>query len=106
MKTTSVKTAKDPRLVVRPDEDSHKLIARAAELSGRSVNQFLLYAATKEARKVEKRAAQVVVSQEAANRMLDMLDNPQPLSPSLRAAALQYRSFANGFGDSRTRKTP
>ncbi|MGX1201166.1 type II toxin-antitoxin system TacA family antitoxin [Marinobacter sp. MBR-105] len=102
MKTNSIKTAKDPRLVVRPDEETQQLIARAAELSGRSVNQFMVYAATKEALEVEQQATRIAVSHKAADRMLDLLDNPKPLSPALREAALQHRTLANGFTNRRT----
>lgn len=104
MKTTSNRTVKDPRLVVRTDEDTQQLIARAAELSGRSVTQFLVYAATKEAREVEQRAERIVVSRKAADRMLSLLDNPEPLSPALREAALNHRNIAHDFKNRRNRK--
>ena len=36
---------KDTRLVARVDEETQRLIAHAAELTGRSLSQFLIYAA-------------------------------------------------------------
>lgn len=89
---------------MRTDEDTQKLIARAAELSGRSVTQFLVYAATKEAREVEQQAERIVVSRKAADRMLSLLDNPKPLSPALRKAALKHRNLAHDFKNRRNRK--
>jgi len=104
MKNTSIGTTKDPRLVARTDVDTQQLIARAAELSGRSVNQFLVYAATKEAREVERRAERILVSRKTADRMLSMLDNPEPLSPELRMAALNHGNLAHDFKNRRNRK--
>lgn len=102
--TTSIGNVKNIRLVVRTDEETRQLIARAAELSGRSVAEFLAYAAKKEARKVEKEAKQTVVSRKTADYMLSLLDNPQPLSPALRKAALNQRNLARNFQNRKNRK--
>lgn len=92
---------KDTRLVARVDDETQKLIAQAAELTGRSISQFLVYAAKKEALEAESQALRITVSRKSADRMLQMLDNPEPLNPKLRAAALNKRKFARDFKNRR-----
>jgi uncharacterized protein (DUF1778 family) len=93
--------SKDTRLVARVDEETQKLIAHAAELTGRSLSQFLIYAAKKEAMTAERKALQIRVSRKSADRMLALLDNPEPINPELRAAALKHRKLARDFKDRR-----
>lgn len=86
-------TAKDPRLVARVDEETQQLIARAAELTGRSLSQFLVYAAKKEALQAEDQALRIRTSRDSADRMLQVLDNAGPANTELRTAALNYRKL-------------
>jgi len=74
--------SKDTRLVARVDEETQKLIAHAAELTGRSLSQFLIFAAKKEALEAERQALHIQVSRKSADRMLELLDHTQ--SPSTR----------------------
>ena len=92
---------KDTRLVARVDEDTQRLIAHAAELTGRSLSQFLIYAAKKEAQEAERQALQIEVSRQSADRMLELLDNPEPMNPKLRDAALNHRKLAGDFKNRR-----
>ena len=92
---------KDTRLVARVDEETQKLIAHAAELTGRSLSQFLIYAAKKEALEAERQAFCIEVSKESADRMLALLDNPEPVHPKLREAALNHRTLARDFTNRR-----
>lgn len=79
--------------MARVDKETKELIARAAELTGRSLSQFLIYAAKKEAMKAEHQAVQIRVSRKSADRMLALLDNPEPISPKLRATALKHKKL-------------
>lgn len=97
-------TIKDPRLVARVDEETQQLIARAAELTGRSLSQFLVYAAKKEAQLAEDQALRIQTSRASADHMLHMLDNPEPINPELRAAALSYRTQARDFKNRNNRE--
>jgi uncharacterized protein (DUF1778 family) len=92
---------KDTRLVARVDEETQRLIAHAAELTGRSLSQFLVYAAKKEAQEAERQALQIQVSRQSADLMLELLDNPEPINPKLRKAALNYRTLAGDFKNRR-----
>ena len=49
----------------------------------------------------ERQAVQIRVSRESADRMLALLDNPEPINPELRAAALKHRKLARDFKDRR-----
>ena len=90
---------KDARLVARTDAQTHELIARAAELTGRSVSQFLTDAATEMAREAERKALVIEVSRDKADRMLELLDNPEPINSKLRGAALKHKEIARGVND-------
>lgn len=92
---------KDTRLVARVDEETQRLIAHAAELTGRSLSQFLIYAAKKEAQEAERQALQIQVSRQTADLMLELLDNPEPINPKLREAALNHRKLAGDFKNRR-----
>lgn len=92
---------KDTRLVARVDEETQRLIAHAAELTGRSLSQFLIYAAKKEAQEAERQALQIQVSRQSADLMLELLDNPEPINPKLREAALNHRKLAGDFKNRR-----
>ena len=81
---------KDQRLVARPDPDTRDLIEKAADLSGKSVSEFIIHAALKEAELVNEMMAPIRVSTETADRMLELLDNPRPLTPAMREAALNH----------------
>tara|TARA_R100000322_G_scaffold160845_2_gene122556 strand:+ start:658 stop:933 length:276 start_codon:yes stop_codon:yes gene_type:complete len=89
---------------VRFDEETRILIARAAELTGRSVNQFLVYAARKEAIETERQAPQVKVGRKSADRMLELLENPEPINATLREAALEHQKLAHDFKERRVLK--
>lgn len=92
---------KDTRLVARVDEETQRLIAHAAALTGRSLSQFLIYAAKKEAQEAERQALQIQVSRQSADLMLELLDNPEPINPKLREAALNHRKLAGDFKNRR-----
>lgn len=92
---------KDTRLVARVDEETQRLIAHAAELTGRSLSQFLIYAAKKEAQEAERQALQIQVSRQSADLMLELLDNPEPINPKLREASLNHRKLAGDFKNRR-----
>lgn len=81
------------KLVAQVDAETRELIDRAAELSGLSPSQFLVYAATKEATRIKEQALHIHISQESADKMQARLDNPEPLSPKLREAARSHREM-------------
>ncbi len=104
MKDMMATHSKDTRLVARVDKETQQLIAQAAELTGRSLSQFLIYAAKKEALEAERQALQIQVSRQSADRMLELLDNPEPINPKLRAAALNHRTLARDFKNRRNQQ--
>ena len=54
-----------------------------------------------EALEAERQALQIQVSRQSADRMLELLDNPEPINPKLREAALNHRKLAGDFKNRR-----
>jgi len=92
------------RLTARVDPETHQRIVHAAELSGQSMNQFLVDAATKTAKETIQKATTIKLTEEEADRMLELLDNPRPMNPRLREAALRHLDIKHHFESSRKSK--
>jgi uncharacterized protein (DUF1778 family) len=87
-----MKTQKeDIQLVAWVTKDLHQLIQTAAELSGCSVSQFFADAAVSKARAVTEQATQITLSMNGAEQMLTAIENPPPVSGSLREAAVRHK---------------
>lgn len=84
-------------LVIHIDEETQTLIDRAAELAGSTPEKFIIQAATKEALAVENDALYIAVSNQTADRILELLDNPKPVSLQLRKAALKHRQLVHQY---------
>lgn len=84
-------TATD-RLEVRLPSEDKALLARAAEIEGVKVSQFVLTLALRQARKVVAQAETAQVSTDAANyqRILNALANPPEPTDALRASMQKY----------------
>lgn len=79
------------RYVVRVNEDIHKLIRSAAELSGSSMSQFLIDAAVSRARKVIGQKTDIKLTLQGAEKMLAALENSPVTSDALLDAAKNYK---------------
>lgn len=78
------------RVCARVDPETHERITRAAEFSGRSMNQFLVDAATKMAKEVVGEATTIRLTNEEADRMMEVLNNSHPANTRLREAARRH----------------
>ncbi len=83
----SIRTA---RVEARIAPDSLAVVRRAAELQGRSVSDFLVAAALKDAYQTIEDAHLIRLSVDDQHRFADMLLNPPPLAPAMERA-LQVR---------------
>lgn len=83
-------TATD-RLDVRLLPEDKRLLARAAEIEGVKVTQFLLGVALKRARHVVNEAEQVATTAAGYQGILDALANPPKPTPALVEAMEKYR---------------
>ena len=88
MNTTS---PKQDRIGARVPREVYETLCRAAELSGSTVNQFLVQAALKEAQAVIERERVMRLTARDWACLLDLMDNPPEPNPDLRSALQRYQ---------------
>ena len=93
-------TAKQDRIGARVPHDVYETLCRAAELSGATVNQFLVQSALKEAQAVIEREHVIRLSARDWNWMLDLLENPPQPNAHLTAAMNRYHQAKRDDADS------
>ena len=74
------------RIEARIAPDALAVVRRAAELQGRSVSDFLVAAALKDAHQTIEDAQIIRLSVDDQHRFADMLLNPPPLAPAMQRA--------------------
>ena len=74
------------RVEARIAPDSLAIIRRAAELQGRSISDFLVAAALKDASQTIEDAQIIRLSVDDQHRFAEMLANPAPLAPAMKRA--------------------
>ena len=79
------------RIEARVSHEVHETLCRAAELTGTTVNQFLVQAALKEARSVIGREDVIRLSARDWNWLLDLMESPPKPNAKLKAALKRYR---------------
>ncbi len=83
--------AKQERIGARVPHEVYETLCRAAELSGATVNQFLVQSALKEAQAVIEREEIIRLSSRDWNWLLDLVDNPPKPNSKLKAAIKRYQ---------------
>lgn len=68
------------------------------------MNQFLVDAATKMAKETIQKATTIKLTEEEADRMLELLDNPRPMNARLREAARRHTELKRRFESPRKPK--
>jgi uncharacterized protein (DUF1778 family) len=91
---------KQDRIGARVSHDVYQTLVRAAELTGATVNQFLVQSALKEAHAVIEREQVIRLSGTDWNWILDLLDNPPEPNEKLKAALDRYRQAKREDADS------
>jgi uncharacterized protein (DUF1778 family) len=84
-------TAKQDRIGARVPHEVYETLCRAAELTGATVNQFLVQSALKEAQAVIEREDVIRLSPRDWNWLLDLMENPPKPNPRLKAAMKRYQ---------------
>ena len=79
----SIRTA---RVEARIAPDSLAIVRRAAELQGRSVSDFLVAAALKDAHQTIEDAQIIRLSVDDQHRFAELVLNPPPLAPAMQRA--------------------
>ena len=90
------------RIAARVPREVYQTLRRAAELSGATVNQFLVQAALKEAQAVIEREDVIRLSPRDWNWLLPLLDEPPTPNARLRAAQERHRQLLSSDADPAT----
>ncbi len=90
---------KQDRIGARVPREVYETLLRAAELTGATVNQFLVQAALKEAQAVIEREDWIRLSPRDWNGLLDLLENPKKPTPKLKAALKRYQKAKRDDAD-------
>ena len=91
----TTETTRTARVEARIAPDALAVVRRAAELQGRSVSDFLVAAALKDAHQTIEDAQIIRLSVDDQQRFAEMLSNPSPLAPAMtRALQARKRLFA------------
>lgn len=83
--------AKQERIGARVPPDVYETLTRAAELTGATVNQFLIQSALKEAQAVIEREQTLRLSRRDCERLFALLDNPPKPNARFKAAMKHYQ---------------
>lgn len=93
--TTTV-TPRTARVEARIAPDALAIVRRAAELQGRSLSDFFVAAALKDAQRTIEDAQIIRLSVEDQQRFAELLIDPPPLAPAMkRALTARKRLIAN-----------
>ena len=92
-------TATQDRIAARVPREVYQTLRRAAELSGATVNQFLVQAALKEAQAVIEREDVIRLSPRDWDWLLPLLDEPPAPNARLRAAQARHRQLLSSDAD-------
>lgn len=87
----TIAMSKQDRIGARVPHEVYETLCRAAELTGATVNQFLVQAALKEAQEVIEREEVIRLSPRDWNWLLDLMENPPKPNPALKAALKRYQ---------------
>ena len=88
------------RIGARVPHDVYATLCRAAELTGATVNQFLVQSALKEAQAVIEREEVIRLSPRDWTWLLELADNPPKPYAKLKAALNRYKQLKQDDADS------
>jgi uncharacterized protein (DUF1778 family) len=92
--------AKQDRIGARVPHEVYETLCRAAELTGATVNQFLVQSALKEAQAVIEREDVIRLSPRDWNWLLELIENPPKPNAKLKAAMKRYQKAKRNDADS------
>ena len=83
---TTQATTRTARVEARIAPEALAVVRRAAELQGRSISDFLVAAALKDAHQTIEDAQIIRLSVDDQQRFAELLINPPPLAPAMQRA--------------------
>ena len=81
------------RVTARIPESIQQTLQKAAELSGATLNQFMVQAALKEAKKIIEDEGLIILSEIDADKVFNLIENPPEHNSNLKAAMKKHREF-------------
>lgn len=90
---------KQDRIGARVPHEVYETLCRAAELTGSTVNQFLVQSALKEAQAVIEREEVIRLSPRDWNWLLDLIENPSEPNAKLKTAMQRYQASKRDDAD-------
>jgi uncharacterized protein (DUF1778 family) len=92
LKTMTQSQEKTERVTARVSGSIRETLKRAADLSGATLNQFMVQAALKEAHKILEDERLIILSERDANKIFELIENPPPPTARLAAAVKNHRT--------------
>lgn len=84
-------TIKEDRISIRTPPELKQMLTAAAAVSNVSMTNFLLAAGRKAAELVLAESRHITLNQQEWDRFMNLLDNPPPPNPALRAAMQRHQ---------------
>ncbi|BAY64834.1 hypothetical protein NIES22_49340 [Calothrix brevissima NIES-22] len=81
------------RITARIPVSIQETLQKAAELSGATLNQFMIQAALKEAKKLIEHERIIILSQNDADKVFSLIENPPVANAKLKAAWKKHKEF-------------
>ncbi|MDF5713535.1 MAG: DUF1778 domain-containing protein [Rhizonema sp. NSF051] len=81
------------RVTARIPVSVQEILERAAELSGATLNQFMVQAALKEAKKIIEDERLIMLSVSDAEKVFSLIENPPAPNTSLKSAMRKHKEF-------------
>jgi uncharacterized protein (DUF1778 family) len=85
---------KDARIAARVSPAVKETLQKAADLSGATLNQFLVQAALKEAHQILETERTIVLSERDAQIVFDLLERPPAPTDRFKAAVNKHQAFS------------
>ena len=98
IQTMSV-SKQNQRVSARVPLHVYDMLSQAAELSGATVNQFLVQSALEKAQKVMERERFIRMTTRSASLFFDALENPPEPNEKLKHAIKAYKGSSDGAED-------
>lgn len=85
-------TQNNQRVSTRISQQVYKILAQAAELSGATMNQFVVQSAYEKAQEIIEKERFIRLTEQSAATFFDALENPPKPAEKLKSAVKQYKN--------------
>jgi len=85
-------TQNNQRVSARVTHQVYEKLSQAAELSGATLNQFIVQSAYEKAQKIIEKESFIKMTTRSASAFFEALENPPEPAEKLKKAAKQYKS--------------